>query len=369
MLSTRAIAVASALFVLVLCTQLEISAAVCAVEGICNATSATCCNATQACDDVSCVDDCPSLHVVDRHFVYGRQCVALQTCGNNIEFCLECNVTSGTCTRCQLGFALQLGGLTCINLTSTTCEYGTNATLSLSEQVPVFSAKCDPAPAARQTASPIPSTTRPPIASPTSAPQASPVSSPQGSTPDSNVGGSGLSMLAIIVMAVVGGVTVILCLAVLIYFLAHNCRTCCCCRREPPPKYGEDIEMNKVNSKAPKILTLKHSGGDTSDYPTADTETTPNTGLKGIEAEEFFKWLATLKKHKATFSILLKEMTSRRDSQTTVADRQRYTKVVTDLSRLLHLFKQKRVDMVAPIDGMELLDWAEKTVNKFQGQI
>jgi len=348
--------------------------AACDVDFIdtCNTTSTICCSSsTQACQNEICVTSCTAPLIADDHFYNGKQCVGLNDCGNGIDNCLDCSGT--TCSRCKLGFALQLGGLTCIDLAQTSCEFGTNATLSLSPQTPVYSAICDP-PATRQTRSPVASTTLSPIGTPTPAPQASPT---DPVTADESIGGLGLSLLAIVVMGVVGGLTVLLCIGVLIYVITTKCS---CCQKALPPTYSSgnpqyktastDIEMNRLATKPaakqPKILDFQHSGGDTSDFSSATSH--KDSGLKGIEAEEFFKWLAALKKHKATFSILLKEMTTRRDSQTTVTDRQRYTKVVTDLSRLLQLFKQKRSEMVAPTDGMVLLDWAEKTVNKFKQQ-
>lgn len=48
-----------------------------------------------------------------------------------------------------------------------------------------------------------------------------------------------------------------------------------------------------------------------------------------------------------------------------VAEREKYEKVVKDLERILFLFKAKKDQRRAPQDGMQLLDWAQNTVDRF----
>lgn len=134
--------------------------------------------------------------------------------------------------------------------------------------------------------------------------------------------------------------------------------------------------MGQISSRVakPAVITLGDSGGgggSGTDESTIINPTMEETGhqtedyLTGPEATEFFNWLNGLKKHKPTFVILLKEMTTRRDKQTTAFEREKYEKVVNDLTRLLQLLKQKKENRRAPSDGMQLLDWAQKTVDRF----
>ena len=61
------------------------------------------------------------------------------------------------------------------------------------------------------------------------------------------------------------------------------------------------------------------------------------------QAAEFFQGLDGLKKQKKSFSVLLTEMQRRRGAKRTEEGKLKYDKIITDLSRILALLKQKKV--------------------------
>jgi hypothetical protein len=90
-----------------------------------------------------------------------------------------------------------------------------------------------------------------------------------------------------------------------------------------------------------------------------------DTRLSGPEATEFFEWLTTLKKDRRVFAMLHREMRATQQSHTTAGERLRFSKPLSNFNRLADLFTHKKGQGVAPIDGMALLDWAQKTIDEF----
>lgn len=90
--------------------------------------------------------------------------------------------------------------------------------------------------------------------------------------------------------------------------------------------------------------------------------------LSGPEATEFFEWLAVLKKDRDSFRALHKQTKALQQAQTTAAERLRFAKNLNNFQRLADLFAQKKGHVSAPADGMALLDWAQKTLDRFNEQ-
>lgn len=376
----------------------------------CSDTS-NCCDNTEVCYNGACVASCPSLFMIDVRTQLDSMCLLDQTCnGVAIDRCIECDPAGG-CFRCHHSHKLEFNRNACVE----TCANG-NAGLSI-VLTPVVRIVCAPPDGeTARTDPPTRDTTRAPtLSQPTGAPSsrsptateetfgptAGPVSSApsevptaapstpapsrQPTTPSPTeapttpsptgvnraVDGAASSDDAAddtkwIVIGALAGVTGLCMLVVFMYICKEQCSCKGCCKSED--KAEESVEMGDMKKSSQKrVVSLDGDGGGAS---AADTEMVVNPVmddqyLTGPEATEFFAWLGNLKKHKPTFAVLLKEMTNRRDAQTTVADREKYQKVVNDLNRILSLFKQKKDNRQAPLDGMELLNWAQNTVDRF----
>lgn len=90
--------------------------------------------------------------------------------------------------------------------------------------------------------------------------------------------------------------------------------------------------------------------------------------LTGPEAVEFVDWLLVLKKDRKVFVMLHREMKLRQQAQTTASEQERYAKTLRNFDRLQKLFRQKKVEIQAPGDGMTLLDWAQKILDRFKDE-
>eukprot|EP00911_Craspedida_sp_UC1_P001077 UC1_evm6s808 len=82
------------------------------------------------------------------------------------------------------------------------------------------------------------------------------------------------------------------------------------------------------------------------------------------EKEEYITALNRLRKDRNIFALMLKEYRKREQE---AGNEQKYTRLCADLTRLLRLFKlDKRTrEAEAPVDGMELISWGEKALNKY----
>lgn len=381
----------------------------------CSDTS-NCCDNAEGCYNGSCVASCPNPFVLDVRPVLDSMCVRYQTCnGVDIDRCIACDPAGG-CFRCHHSRKLEFNRNSCVE----TCANG-NADISIvltpvirivcaapdgetgrtdpptrdTTRAPTFSEPTS-TPSSRSptaadetfgpTAGPgssapsgvptaVPSTPAPSMQPTTPSPTEAPTTpSPTGVNPVTN-GAASLDGeeddTKWIAIGALAGVTGLCMLVVFMYICKERCSCKGCCKSRKA-KSEESVEMGdmKKSKKPPRKRVLSLDGDDGGGAGAADTEIVVNPVmddqyLTGPEATEFFAWLGNLKKHKPTFNILLKEMTNRRDAQTTVADREKYQKVVNDLNRILALFKQKKDNRQAPIDGMELLNWAQNTVDRF----
>lgn len=377
----------------------------------CSDTS-NCCDNTEVCYNGACVASCPSTFVSDVRTQLDSMCLlGYQTCnGVAIDRCIECDPAGG-CFRCHNSRKLEFNRNACVE----TCANG-NAGLSV-VLTPVVRIVCAPPdgetartnpPTGDTTRAPTfsqptaaPSSRSPTAAEETFGPTAGPVSSAPSEVPtaapstpapsrqpttpapsetpttpsptrvDRAADGAASEDDAAddtkwIVIGALAGVTGLCMLVVFMYICKEQCSCKGCCKSEH--KGEESVEMGDMKTSPRKrVVSLDGDGGGAS---AADTEMVVNPMmddqyLTGPEATEFFAWLGNLKKHRPTFAVLRKEMTNRRDAQTTVADREKYQKVVNDLNRILSLFKQKKDNRHAPLDGMELLNWAQNTVDRF----
>eukprot|EP00041_Stephanoeca_diplocostata_P017853 m.367799 g.367799 ORF g.367799 m.367799 type:complete len:390 (+) comp20838_c0_seq7:183-1352(+) len=354
----------------------------------CNSSTSCCSGDTPVCSAGTCVSNCTFPDVQDPVAGKDDQCIPLQACGDH---CVQCN-TTGKCIRCQaLPVQYRLQGAECV----LTCTHGAPSIVV----EPLFSVVC-----------------------PSQAPPSTADDNDSGANNTNKTGGTddrsnnnneeegGLSSLAVIVIGAGAGSVVLLCIVAACYI----CRgSDSCCRNKGtrvnvlhsakhnycvilPGRYPNDqsggIELGHMSHRlnnGPGVMSLEGDGGGAGEATVdglASTSSSPKPMLKnptvlmgldvsisgteeqqltGPEEREFLDWLHSLKKHKSKFALLAKEMRQRQNAQVTVADRQRYDKVVSNFDRVLELMSQPKRQRSAPFDGMQLLDWAQKTIDKF----
>eukprot|EP00037_Helgoeca_nana_P006399 m.59046 g.59046 ORF g.59046 m.59046 type:complete len:412 (-) comp17286_c0_seq2:91-1326(-) len=367
----------------------------------CTAVTNCCPTATPICDSTDCVASCVFPRVRDaRHGGFDDQCIPLQQgCGDN---CVDC-ATDGACQRCQSDPLYRLEGTRCV----VNCTSGQVASMTFT---PLVSVVCTPAPpptvrtdAPTITVAPVAAPTRTPTRIPTRTPTRPPVTRrptslaptripttrfPTGTrirqTQTQTESSSPFDDTAtVVVVAICAGSIVLLAAFAACYIGRDYCRQH---NRYRPDPSGR-VEVNEVTNAT---FFLDSGGGpprspDDGYLETTDTVedgleseagvamvamplasgSSDDTHLSGPEATEFFEWLTTLKKDRRVFAMLHREMRATQQSHTTAAERLRFSKPLSNFNRLADLFTHKKGQGVAPIDGMALLDWAQKTIDEF----
>eukprot|EP00038_Savillea_parva_P001403 m.103660 g.103660 ORF g.103660 m.103660 type:complete len:376 (+) comp10491_c0_seq2:371-1498(+) len=304
------------------------------------------------------------------------------------------------CAPCSLTFVLvvcrcvenctsgDVASAVFVPLVNVTCVPGPPPTVGTGAPTPSLAPTMQPTwrPTALPSTAPsrAPSTVVPTSMSPTRAPT---TQFPTGSGPPQPSSESDASPLddtpTLIVIAICAGSIVLLaCFTV--------CYVCCdsCCRgrrsRQPPRSTVNEvhnatffIDANPPRGSSPGggseyLQTVGADdfevGGGAMAMGMASSTDPEGMGLTGPEASEFFEWLAELRKHRKVFAMLHKEMKAQQQSMASAGERLRFAKPLQNFSRLLDLFAQKKGHATAPSDGMALLDWAQKTLDRFNDE-
>eukprot|EP00054_Salpingoeca_dolichothecata_P020315 m.127936 g.127936 ORF g.127936 m.127936 type:complete len:417 (-) comp23566_c0_seq3:38-1288(-) len=94
---------------------------------------------------------------------------------------------------------------------------------------------------------------------------------------------------------------------------------------------------------------------------------TPIIEMSTLEANEFHAKLKGLRKDKNAFILMLREMKRRQESKHDSASRAKYDTLITDITRLLRLFQVAKNERKLPVDGLQLLEWGERTLRDYLG--
>lgn len=339
-----------------------------------------------------CVKECNPPLVKDIR-TGASQCVELlDECSKN---CIECDMESKTCTRCLAPSILELNS-TCVDK----CADGSDPIILF---LPKLSWECK---GLRDTGD---GQTR--ASASTQPATATSEATTQGNSGQESDGDDGLGLEVLIVIAVFGSsVLLLLLVCCCIYckdrslfrhrsvdmpqvdYASSPSRSRQATTRQailmstvPGPAHADGAQIEEGRAGGNKTTTALTNEGyvqeSSTDASAADQEfsniqgtlrrpaqpaaqSNPLPPLTGAMASEFFVGLDNLRKHRRALAVLLQEMERRRDLKQN-NDRQKYDKIIRDLTRILMLMKQKKTNRVAPGDGMQLLAWASRMVTQF----
>eukprot|EP00039_Didymoeca_costata_P033420 m.42241 g.42241 ORF g.42241 m.42241 type:complete len:396 (-) comp9860_c0_seq3:104-1291(-) len=304
-----------------------------------------------------CVEECMTPYVKDVRSDFSRCVVPRDDCSVG---CIECENTTLTCLRCQAPLVLELNH-SCMEK----CEVG--------DPMIIFSPRLSwecvgekvlPGSETNSTVETV--ITSKPLTTVTTS-NLIRTTSNSASNNEEDDGLQSITVIVIIVFAVSLGILILLCCVVYL-------------RDRGLYKHSQSADLPQVyyNQESPTRPRQAVTRETILISPILDDEPKGNENtakpqkvepkievLEGAMALEFFNGLERLRKHRRAFAVLLQEMERRRNLKDSEQLKQKYNQIIRDLTRVLVLLKQKKLERVAPSDGMQLLAWASRMIDQF----